>query len=83
MNIKLIVIIFSLLSLTAYRADATNIYLWNDANGVMHAVDDLDKVPAQYRSSVKEIDKEGSSLESAVNVILAKAESYKLVLAGL
>jgi len=83
MNVKLIVIIVSLLNLTAYQADASKIYLWKDADGVMHAVNDPDMVPVQYRSSVKEIDKGGSNLESAADVIMATAESYKLILGGL
>lgn len=80
MNLKLIVIVFSLL---AYQTDAKKIYQWKDADGVMHAVDDPDMVPFQYRSTVKDVDKGGSNLGSAAGVILARAESYKLVLSGL
>ena len=58
-------------------AGAVRIYQWTDENGVVHAVDDPENVPPEYRRSADVIDTESADLETRAKDILTKVKSNR------
>lgn len=82
MKIKLIVSAFIFICLVTYSSEAVKIYQWTDDSGVVHVVDDPDKVPRQYSGSVEVIDMENGSFKTETRVILSKLKSNGRVIAA-
>ncbi len=78
--IRLIIFAFIFICSFTYTAEAIKIYQWIDEKGVVHAVDDPDKVPKEYRQSADVIDTGDGSLETEARIFLTKVKSNGSVL---
>lgn len=76
----LIFLILGLIFGITCPAGAVKIYQWTDENGVVHAVDDPDKVPPEYRRSADVIDTENTDLKTDATILLAKVKAYRTAL---
>lgn len=82
MKTKLFVSVFIFVFMSTYSSQAVKIYQWKDKSGVLHVVDDPDKVPREYSGSVEVIDTEGGSLGTEAKRFLPQLKSNGGVIAA-
>lgn len=74
-----ILIVLIIIYSSTCPALGVDVYRWTDAQGVIHAVDDPDKVPPEYRQSAKIIDTEDRDFTAEAKNLLIKVTKNSLL----
>ena len=72
MKAALILLMLGIILGITCPAGTIKIYQWTDEYGVVHSVDEPDKVPLECRQSAQVIDTEGSELKTRAKDMLTK-----------